>query len=461
MSAVLNGRLAPAPVSACGKANGRFGFALTRHSLLLLLAGTLFLLPAFRYHPLLWATLAWDLLLLALAAVDGVRLPSPGTIEAERIWHAAPMLGTRIEVELRLRHGRQSLIFCDLIDDLPRALVPLPLKLSLVCYPVAWSSVRYALCAAERGDHQGGKLFVRYRGSAGLTERWATVDLSQTVRVYPAVAPGEEQSLFLARTRQLDLQLRRHHHRGLGRDFESLRDYQEGDDLRDVCWTAAARRGTLIAKQYQAERAQTVWIMVDAGRLLQTRVGAYSKLDHAAATALAVAQLALFSGAKVGLIAYGSSTQQRIAPGRGSAHLRHMLDSLALVRSESGEADHLRATAELGRMQPRRALVLWLTDLADTAMRPEVIDGAAQMMRRHLVLFVIINQQDVHALMLRPPKDSQEMFKAAAAQEWVERRTTLLSRLRQGGALTLETTGGEMTAAVLNRYLEIKERSLL
>ena len=113
-------------------------------------------------------------------------------------------------------------------------------------------------------------------------------------------------------------------------------------------------------------------------------------------------------------------------------------------------------------MQPRRALVLWLTDLADTAMRPEVIDGAPpQLIRRHLVLFVTIRQQDVHALVLRLPKDSREMFKAAAAQEWVERRATLLSRLRQSGALTLEITGGELTAAVLNRYLEVKERSLL
>ena len=453
--------LAPPRASAHARANGRLGFGLSRRGLLLLLAGTLFLAPAFYVHPFVWMTLAWDLLVLTLAVLDAVRLPRPMLIEGERIWHAAPVLGASTEVELRLRHTGRFLLRCALVDDLPGALVPTPATLLIDAYPATWASVRYRLSAAERGDHDGGRIFFRYRSRAALAERWAVADLAQTVRVYPAMAPGEEQSLFLARTRQLDLQLRRHRHRGIGRDFESLRDYQQGDDLRDVCWTAAARRGTLVAKQYQVERSQAVWVMVDAGRLLQARVGAYAKLDYAASTALAMAQLAVFSGDKVGLMAYGRGTQQRIAPGRGSMHLRQVLDLLALVKSESGEADHLRATAELGRMQPRRAMILWLTDLAETAMRPEVIDAAAQLMRRHLVLFVAITQKDVKAIAEQAPADAREMFRAAAAQEWVERRESLLSRLRQGGALTLETTPEGMTAAVLNRYLEIKERGLL
>ena len=204
-----------------------------------------------------------------------------------------------------------------------------------------------------------------------------------------------------------------------------------------------------------------MWIVLDAGRLLQARVGAYSKLDYATSTALAFAQLALYSGDKVGLLAYGAGTQQRMAPGRGGTHLRQMMEALALVSSEAGEADHLRATVELTRMQPRRSLVLWLTDLAETAMRPEVIDGAAQLMRRHLVLFVAIRQDDLRTLALAKPADARAMFEGAAAQELIARRDLLLARMREGGALTLETTPSEMTAAVLNRYLEVKQKALL
>jgi uncharacterized protein (DUF58 family) len=452
--------IAPSTVRAYAAPRGRFAFALTPRTLLLLLAGTLWLAPAFFVHAFAWATLGWDALVLALAAFDARRLPAPSTIEAERSWQAAPTLGGSTELELRLLHEAPLAIHCTLIDDLPAALVPVPAPLALVAYPRAWAAVRYTLSARQRGDHSDGRLYIRYRSSLALAERWAVADLTQSVRVYPAVAGGEEQSLFLARTKQIDLQ-RRHRQRGLGRDFESLRDYQEGDDLRDICWTASARRGALISRQYQSERSQSVWIVVDTGRLLQARVGDFSKLDYATSTSLAMAQLALYSGDKVGLLAYGAGTQQRLAPGRGGTHLRQIMDALALVTGESGEADHLRATVELTRMQPRRSLVLWLTDLAETAMRPEVIDGAAQLMRRHLVLFVAIRQGDLRALATAQPADARAMFEGAAAQELMARRDLLLARMREGGALTLETTPAAMTAAVLNRYLEVKEKALL
>jgi uncharacterized protein (DUF58 family) len=296
------------------------------------------------------------------------------------------------------------------------------------------------------------------------------------VRVYPALRTGEEQQIFLARSRQIDLQLRRAQQRGLGRDFESLREYREGDDLRDICWTATARRGSPITRQYQTERSQPVWIVLDCGRLMRSRVLAgtefvqspdgapstpHSKLDHACTTAVALAQLALYSGDRVGLLAYGQSIQQRLLPGRGAAHLRQLIESLAQVHAESGEADHLRATATLNRLQPRRALILWITDLAETAMRPEVIDGAVQLLRRHVLLFVAMAQPEVESIAQARPKNIAQMFRAAAAQEMAGRRELLLARLHEQGALTLDLHPEALTSSVLNNYLIVKERAMI
>ena len=330
----------------------------------------------------------------------------------------------------------------------------------------------------ERGDWETGWLYVRYRSPLGLAERWARAPLTQTVRVYPALRTGEEQQIFLARSRQIDLQLRRAQQRGLGRDFESLRDYREGDDLRDICWTATARRGSLITRQYQTERSQPVWIVLDCGRLMRARVAIggsgkpalpsreprralHSKLDHACTTAVALAQLALYSGDRVGLLAYGQGIQQRLLPGRGAAHLRQLIESLAQVRAESGEADHLRATATLNRLQPRRSLILWVTDLAETAMRPEVIDGALQLLRRHVLLFVAMAQPEVELIAQARPKNVEQMFRAAAAQEMAGRRELLLARLHEQGALTLDLNPEALTSSVLNQYLMVKERAMV
>jgi uncharacterized protein (DUF58 family) len=314
---------------------------------------------------------------------------------------------------------------------------------------------------------------VRYRSPLGLAERWARAPLTQTVRVYPVLRTSEEQQIFLARSRQIELQLRRAQQRGLGRDFESLRDYREGDDLRDICWTATARRGSLITRQYQSERSQPVWIVLDCGRLMRARVAmaqalresgpapSNSKLDHACTTAVALAQLALYSGDRVGLLAYGQNIQQRLLPGRGASHLRQLIELLAQVHTETSEADHLRATAVLNRLQPRRSLILWVTDLAETAMRPEVIDGALQLLRRHVLLFVAMAQPEVEFIAQARPKNVEQMFRSSAAQEMAGRRELLLARLHEQGALTLDLNPEALTSSVLNQYLMVKERAMV
>jgi uncharacterized protein (DUF58 family) len=352
------------------------------------------------------------------------------------------------------------------------------------------ASLRYRVRPGERGNCETGWLYLRYHSGLGLVERWARAPLTQQVRVYPALRTGEEQQIFLARSRQIDLQLRQARLRGLGRDFESLREYRQGDDLRDICWTATARRGDLITRQYQTERSQAVWIVLDCGRLMRTRVKSasssakgtgfspyidpeqrsralapegqpHSKLDHACTTAVALAQLALFSGDRVGLLAYGQSIQQRILPGRGAAHMRQLIEALAQVHSEPSEADHLRATATLNRLQPRRSLILWITDLAETAMRPEVIDGAMQLLRRHVLLFVTMAQPEVESIAATRPRNVDQMFRAAAAQEMAARRELLLARLHEHGALTLDLNPDALTSSVLNQYLTVKERAMV
>jgi uncharacterized protein (DUF58 family) len=209
------------------------------------------------------------------------------------------------------------------------------------------------------------------------------------------------------------------------------------------------------------EKSQPVWLVLDAGRLQSARVGRYTKLDQAAAAALALAQIALTSGDRVGLLAYGRDTQQLVLPGRGAAHLRLLLDALAKTRSEPLEADHLRAAATLMHRQSRRSLVLWMTDFAETAMQPEVLDAAAQLVRRHLVLFIAISQMDVQRQAEVTPETVDAMFETAAAQELLNRRERLLRRLQERGAMTLETQPESLAVSVLNRYLEVKEQGLL
>jgi uncharacterized protein (DUF58 family) len=482
---MISPSLHPEPVRAACRARGRLAFGLTPRAIWVLAAGLLFALPGFFDARLGYAMLLWDVLLLAACLFDGMRLPAAHEITIERAWSNAPALKSETEIELAVSHEAETVLDCRLVDDLPDALVAAPATQRLRAIPRLRAALRYNISPRERGDAKTGGVYLRFTSPLGLVEKWVMAPLEQTVRVYPALRQGEDQEIFLARGRQIELQLRQARERGLGRDFESLREYLEGDDLRDVCWTATARRGQLVTRRYQTERSQPVWIVLDAGRLLQGRIledepagarGAhtrqpgnsdaaerrgYTKLDYACSTAVALAQLALYSGDRVGLLVYGQHIQQRLLPGRGPAHLRQIVESLAQARAESSEADHLRATATLNRWQPRRSLILWITDLAETAMRPEVIDGAMQLLHRHVLLFVAMAQPDVVAIANARPKNVEQMFRATAAQELALRRELLLARLREQGALTLDLDPAHLTAAVLNQYLKVKERAMV
>ena len=279
---MISPSLHPALVSAVCERRRRWGFGLTPRCIGLLLVGFLWLIPGFWEWRLAFAMPAWEALVLLAALADGLRLPAPAKLTATRSWSNAPALGNETEIELRVENHGKTILDCRLVDDLPPALFAEPATLRLTAFPRVPAKLRYRVAPKERGDWQTGWLYLRYRSGLGLLDRWARAPLTQTVRVYPTLRAGEEQQIFLARSRQIDLQLRRSQQRGLGRDFESLRDYREGDDLRDLCWTATARRGSPITRQYQSERSQPVWIVLDCGRLMRARVRYGLQPVHAA-----------------------------------------------------------------------------------------------------------------------------------------------------------------------------------
>jgi uncharacterized protein (DUF58 family) len=405
--------------------------------------------------------LAWDALVLLAWSIDLAQLPKPSQLAVRRSWHAPAALSISTEIGLTLVNSSGTSLRATLVDTVPPQLRTSPPSVTVNVRGRDDSTVSYRIRPGQRGDARLGDCYVRYQSGLRIAERWVRAPLAQTVRIYPNLEEAKRHSIYLLRSRQIALEKRQARVRGIGREFESLREYQSGDEYRDICWTAAARRGKLVTRVYQIERSQTVWIVIDSGRLMRARVGGFSKLDHAVNAALSLAQVALYSGDRVGLIAYGRGIRHQLPAAKGSTHLRQMIEQLAQVREEGAEADHLQMAARLLTNQKRRSLIVWLTDLAETAMTPEVIEAASMMMPRHLVLFVVIGQPDLGELASKTPQSESEMYQVAAAQEMVHRRELLLARLRERGALALEVSSGIVSPILVNAYLQIKERNQL
>ena len=453
--------LAPEAVTSPASSQGRLGFGMGRRFFVLFAAGGLWFVPAFWNHQFFYGVIFWDAVILLGWLADLLRLPRAREITVERIWTQPPSLLTRVPVELRMLAPTGTALHFRVIDNLPPALRIEDAVAFAKTSPFGDASTQVEIRPRERGDHAVNRVYLKYRSPLGLAERWAIADLPQSVRVYPDLHAAGRSTIHLTRTRRIEFERRLQRQRGMGREFESLREYQPGDEFRDICWTATARRGKPVTRLHQMERSQPVLIVVDTGRLLRARVGELSKLDCIVNSALAVAQLAIQSEDRVGLLTYGRGIKQRVPLGRGPAHMRLILDALALTQAEVPEADHLRAVATFESMQPRRSLVVWMTDLAETAMIPEVVEAATLLSRRHLVLFVVVEQPELKTAAIMRPGSTQEMYESAAAQELIQRRETLLARLRDRGALTVEAPPSGLSPAVLNQYLHVKEHSLL
>jgi uncharacterized protein (DUF58 family) len=456
-----NTQLVPTPIGARGQSKGKFGVAFGRRFFLLLLIGLVWIGPAWTDSKYLVAVLLWDGAALFLWFLDLKRLPRPEEIEVRRLWDETLQLREETKAKLEFINRGKSDALIRVQEEVPVGLRKEIPEMDLRVQAGSTQVATYDVCPRERGDMNFGTTYLRYQSPWQIAERWALASLKQKIRIYPNFQEANKDTIYLIRSRQIALEKRHKHQPGQGREFESLREYRESDEWRDICWSATARRAKLISKSYQIERSQTVWLVLDAGRLLRTRVKGLSKLDYSVGAALALAQVALYSGDRVGMLGYGRRVTQRLPPGRGSGHVRALLDNLALLRSEELEADHRRAVETLAVLQKRRSLVVWLTDLAETATTPEVIESAIHLAQRHLVLFTVISQPELRALTQERPETAEDMFRRTAALEIVQRRDLLLRTLRQQGALTLEVDPARLSAAVVNQYLMAKDRSLI
>jgi uncharacterized protein (DUF58 family) len=507
-----------------GKAGRVLGYGLTPLALGLFAVGLVMAVPAFFHAGQIYFMLGWDGLIALLVVVDAVRLPRPEQFTVTRAFVDSPQLGRATRVELAVRIDADAVVDVRLVDDLHPALVAMPIVQRVEVLPRDEAVSTSTIYPRERGDFALGRVYLRYRGALRLAERWAAAEpvvamdrgtaldthgsearplrqaqgfaqgrlrapgsvdgAQQRVRVFPAHEDSRAKTQFyLLRARQIELQKRKLQLRGVGREFESLRDYQPGDELRKISWTATARRGKLVTRQFTVERSQQVWMMLDAGRLSRTafelrrdgvealaetdaeREAAHlltvTQLDQAATAATMLAQVIQGSGDKFAMMAYGREVQQLLPPGAGATHLRLLIDLLSQTRSEAAEADHLNAVARLKTAQRRRGLIVWITELVDSAGKPELVVAASELVRRHLVVLVLLKHPELEALAAREPKTREEMFHSAAAQEMLERRRETVAQLERQGVLIVETTAAEVGIRAVSKYLEVKAEGLL
>ncbi len=407
------------------------------------------------------ALLTVDALVIFAAVLDWLVTPGPQVIEAARLVPERTSVLSDQGVMLHLRNRSRRPLAVRVRDTPPPVFRSDREELSGTVPPRGEARWEYHVRPLTRGRFRWGPLHLRYRSLLGLWERPRVVRQESEVHVYPNLVDLDRYHL-LARADRLDvLGIRHLRMRGGAWEFESLRDYVYGDDVRLIDWKASARRRKPIVRNQEAEKNQTVILLVDSGRLMNAEVDGVAKLDHAVNTALLLSHVALSRGDRVGLCTFSHRVHAWVAPRAHVAQNRLLMETLYDLRGDFTETDHGRCLRLLESRHPKRALLVVLTDFVDAQTASEMIAHVQLASRRHLVLFAALKDPFLDRAARVRPATPFEGFRKASAVELLHERREVLERIRQRGAFVVDVEPAGLTPPVLNRYLEITYRGLI
>jgi uncharacterized protein (DUF58 family) len=382
-----------------------------------------------------------------------------------KLWRTLPNrlqvgVANKIEIEVVNSSGRAVLV--QIKDDVAPEFSIEPEQLNLRVSAQSRARMHYRATAAKRGRFELGDLSVRVRGPLGFVWHERIIAAKTGVSVFPDMRGASRLLLSDAALDLVNLGLRKLRRDGRGSEFARLRDYAQGDSVREVDWKATARRTRPVTRVMESERSQTILIGVDAGRSMAARVDGLTKLDHAVNAALFLAFVAVRNGDRVGLVVFADGVKSYLAPAAGRAQYRKIVDALYSAKPHLTYVDYLALFKELNVRLLRRSLLCVFTDFIDEDQAATMVDPLRRLARRHVPLCLSVKDTALAHLLQSEPPDPETAFQHAVASELLLEREQMKRRIAQGNVVQMiDVNPDELSLAAVNKYLEIKARGTL
>lgn len=434
------------------------------------------LLPGPRLLPLLaaWtalalATLPWPeavrlwlgaglLLGLALAVEAFALLRQPLPACRRELTPVVP-LGVWREVTLEFTHEGAAPLPLLIHDHHPADAETEHLPLRHVLPPQARTGLTYRLRCNRRGVQRFAGVDLRLPGRLGLLMRQAFLPVISEVRVYPNFAEVAKYALLASDNRLSQLGIRMRRRRGTGLEFHQLREYREGDMLRQIDWKASSRLRKLIAREYQDERDQQIMLLLDGGFRMRSQDGRLSHFDAALNALLLLAHVVTRQGDAVGLMSFANE-ERYLAPAKGQATLARLMNTVFDLEAGAQTPDFISIAATLGQHLRKRSLVIILTSLRDED-GADLREACALLSRQHVVLVANLREHVLDELDEALPPDVDGALTTAATHLYLQAREKTLRHLQHEGVVVLDTAPEKLAVGLINRYLEIKRSGRL
>lgn len=402
-----------------------------------------------------------NVVLVIIAGVDLLISGSPHDIEVEREISDVLSVGTPNPAKLVLRNKSRLPLTVSVHDDPGELCESERLPQTIKLKPWKEDSLTYTVTPLRRGPANMKAVHLRFPTLLGLWTRHQIKPLETNVRIYPDIRAVYRYELMASKNRLAEIGVRMMRMPGQGREFERLREYRYGDEIRQIDWKATSRQRQLISREFNVERNQNIVIMVDCGRFMRNETEGVSYLDRALNSAISLAYIALGQGDNVSLLAFSNNIERFVQPVRGKPGIQSILRSTYDIQATNAAADYSLALEYLTTVQRKRALVILITFVTD-AQQLNVIGESLQLRSLpYLPMCVLLQDVGLRTMADRVPESDMDAFQTAAAGQMLSGQAQKVAQMRERGVLMVETPPDQLTERMINEYLVLKARGIM
>lgn len=353
-------------------------------------------------------------------------------------------------------------VFIHILEELPSQLNERTYILYSILRKNQSKKITYKVIPKERGEYNWGNLNVFVKSPFYLISRRIVIENQQKVKVYPSYLNLRKYDLHTMKTLR-EFGLKKMRSIGHSMEFEQIKNYVQGDDVRTLNWKATAKRNSLMTNQFTDERSQLIYTILDTGRMMKMPFNGLSLLDYSINSSLIISKIVLNNQDKAGMFTFNKSIQNRVLADKKSLQMQRILDNLYAVQPEFLESDYSRLYALLKTKVTNRSLLFLYTNFETLDSLHRQLRYLRNINKTHLLVIIIFNNSELEQILINQKgyKNEDELMLKTLIEKSLYEKQLIVKELQMHGIQTIFTNPEELNINVINKYLEIKAKNVL
>lgn len=386
---------------------------------------------------------------------------SKNGIEAKRIVPERFSNGDENTIQIEIKNQYTISVFATIIDELPFQFQARDFSILKKLKPEEQQILKYNLQPTERGEYHFGNLHVYVKTAIGFASKRFTIENSTMVKTYPSFLQLKKYDLTAINHLSHYYGIKKTRRISNSSEFEQIKEYVQGDTIKDINWKATAKRNQLMVNQFQDEKAQQVYFIIDKGRVMKMPFNNLSLLDYAINSALIMSNVVLKKQDKAGVFSFSKKIDNYVVAERRNSQMNLILESLYNITTDFFESDYSTLYASIKRNITQRSLLLLYTNFESLDAVHRQMNYLRAINKSHLLVVVFFQNTELENLSKQTTKNTQEVFDKTIAEKFMYDKKLIVTELKKYGIHTILTAPEDLTINSINKYLEIKAKGLL